>query len=620
MVALAAQADMGGYHIQKCVVTATLHEDNTLDVKEQYHVMFHEPRHGIYREIPTEATITRDISPQQDGSSTHDFVYHVDVDNLWVNKEYSDDEEDGTLSIRIGNADRRVLGPQYYEIRYTMTLEDDRTDAADLFYYTAFGPEWDCKVDHLIYRLTLEKPVPEEYLDLISVYAGPYGGNRDLTLEDDAVYIDTQGHTVIQGQLYDLLRHDAVTYYIPLPEGYFQNERTCWWLPVSYITLALLIFTAITLTIYLLRPGKHITVSMDAFPPDGMTSAEVGTIIDDSADTRDLVSLIPWLAHHGYISIDETGKDICLHKLKDMDDKAPAYLKKFMKTLFRKNTELTLKGQRSVQFGKDWADCMTKLQAEYTGKKELSTISTPGTWGMIALILLAALAGWACMEDHTYGAIIGACYAGGLTFIALMRGSTASADQVRSKGMWALHIITYMGALTWLILLWIALSFDDSMLGETYYLIPALALAIVPTLLAGKLVIPTDYKVEMQGRLLGLRKFIRESEKPMLEQLTAQEEHYFYDILPYAIAMGEGERWAKKFKNICMTEPEWYQGRAGTHFSTTALNASLNSSLAHGLTNCKTPSSSGGGGSFHSSGGGGGFSGGGFGGGGGGSW
>ena len=57
-------------------------------------------------------------------------------------------------------------------------------------------------------------------------------------------------------------------------------------------------------------------VTVEVTPPDELTSADLGFIIDGSADNRDLTSLIIYWAHLGYLSIDaRKKKNIVLTKL-----------------------------------------------------------------------------------------------------------------------------------------------------------------------------------------------------------------------------------------------------------------------------------------------------------------
>ena len=99
------------------------------------------------------------------------------------------------------------------------------------------------------------------------------------------------------------------------------------------------------------------------------------------------------------------------------------------------------------------------------------------------------------------------------------------------------------------------------------------------------------------------------------EQLNFQAENqmFFEKLLPYASALGVEKVWAKRFKDLNIIKPDWYEGDFSRGVMTfSALNTSVNSNL--GMTN--SSSSSG----FSSGSSGGGFSGGGGGGGGGGSW
>ena len=69
-------------------------------------------------------------------------------------------------------------------------------------------------------------------------------------------------------------------------------------------------------------------------------------------------------------------------------------------------------------------------------------------------------------------------------------------------------------------------------------------LALLACLAAPRIAQPTEYRLEMAGRLLGLRKFIEESELPRIRALAAENPEYFYDVLPYASVFGLEEEWA----------------------------------------------------------------------------
>jgi uncharacterized membrane protein len=99
-------------------------------------------------------------------------------------------------------------------------------------------------------------------------------------------------------------------------------------------------------------------------------------------------------------------------------------------------------------------------------------------------------------------------------------------------------------------------------------------------------------------------------------------ENIFEKMLPYAIALGIADKWAKACEGIFKQAPDWYQSSNPnmiSHFNTyhflNTLN-SFNNTMSTNIQSAPRSSASGGSSGF----GGGGFSGGGFGGGGGSSW
>ena len=149
-------------------------------------------------------------------------------------------------------------------------------------------------------------------------------------------------------------------------------------------------------------------------------------------------------------------------------------------------------------------------------------------------------------------------------------------------------------------------------------------LALLACLAAPRIAQPTEYRLEMAGRLLGLRKFIEESELPRIRALAAENPEYFYDVLPYASVFGLEEEWAGRFDGMAVPPPVWYGCSDMTVWNVIWFSHMMHHSVDHSMTQLQqtvaqqSGGSSGGGGSFGGSGGG--FSGGGFGGGGGGRW
>jgi uncharacterized membrane protein len=126
----------------------------------------------------------------------------------------------------------------------------------------------------------------------------------------------------------------------------------------------------------------------------------------------------------------------------------------------------------------------------------------------------------------------------------------------------------------------------------------------------------TESGYDKWAEVEGLKMYLQVAEKNRLEFHDAPEKNpkLFNALLPYAIALGVEDKWAKQFESLDIDEQStnWYTGN-GNRLSTTAFVSGLSSDFGGAVSSGFTPAQSSGGSS-------GGFSGGGIGGGGGGSW
>lgn len=111
-----------------------------------------------------------------------------------------------------------------------------------------------------------------------------------------------------------------------------------------------------------------------------------------------------------------------------------------------------------------------------------------------------------------------------------------------------------------------------------------------------------------------LKNFLSSQERQL--EFQAKNQMFFEKLLPYAVAFGVEDIWAKRFKDIALKQPSWYEGYHGGSFNSVIFANSLNQSFSKVQSAATATSSS----SGFSSGFSGGSSGGGGGGGGGGSW
>jgi uncharacterized membrane protein len=120
--------------------------------------------------------------------------------------------------------------------------------------------------------------------------------------------------------------------------------------------------------------------------------------------------------------------------------------------------------------------------------------------------------------------------------------------------------------------------------------------------------------------VLGFQEFLNRAEKDRLERMG--DASLFSRFLPYALALGVAENWARAFAGIYQDPPDWYASPVGLRTFSPYGFADAMGSVSSDLSTAmfSAPRSSGGDGGGGGGSGGGGSSGGGFGGGGGGSW
>jgi len=139
------------------------------------------------------------------------------------------------------------------------------------------------------------------------------------------------------------------------------------------------------------------------------------------------------------------------------------------------------------------------------------------------------------------------------------------------------------------------------------FVLTQFGLIIVGSILAYYMPKHTANGLEALYHILGYKKYIEEAEKRRLE--FQEKEQIFFDVLPYAMALGVVKKWTNTFKDLSLHNPDWYESPKA--FQISAFSTSL-SKIDSSLVSSSTSPSSGSGG--------GGSSGGGSGGGGGGSW
>ncbi len=531
-----------------------VNENYTMHVTETIRVNFTSAAHGIYRSIPdydTHAYFMYDGELQE--VPLRYKIKNVECEGEKVKTE----SEGGFLDIRIGDADKYVYGQQTYKLEYDIILYKDEIDYLDQLYWNIMPAYWDTGTDRFWFEVNMPKEFDPASVEVITGAVG----------EGDTERADwkVNGNTVTGG-VSNVWSGEGVTIRIVLPEGYWTGVRddTKW----GYAAQGLMGLITLAVVGLFWKHGRdpQAVRTVEFYPPEGRSPAEIGFIWDKKLDDKDMTSLVMWFASKGYLRIkaeEEQGLlkkklHITLEKLYDLPVDAPQYQKTFFDALFEDSSTADMDAlSKSTSFGLAYQGARGMLENHFDGKME---------------------------EGHEYR--IGGCLLGVLEVV-----------------VFGVAIIVCM----------LSETQEMLMVGQLFIS------GIIISLCCWRMLRPTDFRVRLMGQIKGFREFIQRAELDRINRLVEQDPDYFYNILPYAYVFGLTDKWAKNFDKLAVSPPSWYVGPSIymmnpvslCHSMDTGVRSSLSSSIAH----TSSSSFSGGGG-----GGGGGFSGGGGGGGGGGGW
>ena len=604
------------YDTNQYDVDVTVHENNSFTVVETIKVHFNSARHGIYRYIPYKGTVTREIN-----GKTVNQKYRAQISNIQVDGyTFETDTENSNVVIQIGDENRLVDGDQTYTIRYTMSLPDDKNDEFDDIYLNLLPTGWGTSIPKSTMTIRMPKEFEQNRILFIS---GQYGDT-----DTGVVRWNVNGDVITATLLEELPTGSGVTLKMGLPEGYFIGERTD--LLYQLGMYAAIAAAALIGGLFYLLFGRdeRYFKTVEFYPPPGMTSAEVGYIVNGAADKEDIVSLIIYWANQGCLRIEEDpAGNMQLERIKDLPPTAKPYELTLFNGLFAKSSRLDLdkKDQaifNSFQASKSQLNDMFRLPGNEVFTKSSRVVRWIGLVLMLvpmaALLLLGSYV--RILDDIIYMPIISLAVMllGQVWMVITADNWHHMAKGTRTGSIIGAGIIAGIG-----------------LVGGTLFGFFKLMMPLATILALGATVLLTIVTVFMRkrtkrgnewlGKLLGLKEFIEYAEADRIKLLVDENPAYFYHILPYAYVLGVSDKWSKKFESIAVPPPAWYSGGQYDpyHFSAFyfmgAFHRCMNSVQN---TVAIPPPKEGGNGNFSggSFSGGGGFSGGGFGGGGGGSW
>lgn len=544
--------------IKQFDATITVNRDATVDVTETITVRFDGSWNGLYRTIPVEYhtpqgfnwTLRLDFLGATSGPEATPLKVEANRERHYMKyKIWVPGAENVTRTINL-----------HYRARNGLRFFADH----DELYWNITGDEWDVPIEGASAVITL----PDGASGLRAIaFNGAYGSTAR-----DAI-VDTAGTTIKVRMPKGLGFHEGVTAVVGWNKGLIPEPSSVqraaefgfsnWPLGIPLVVFGLMFW----LWSKVGKDPGELPVVVQYEPPAGLTPAEAGTLIDESADMRDITATVVDLAVRGHLRIEERQDEhlfglikkteFVFHRLERGPDPAMAPHESSVLTgIFGGATTVSL-SELENKFYKNVPGITTNIFDALVGK---------GLYRKRPDKVKANWLGWSVA----------------LGFLIVMFGVVTAAR----FNMTPLPFFVAAGA-SWLII---------NGFGR---IMPARTVKGARTL----------------EKVLGFEEFLRRVDGERFERVIKTPE-MFEKYLPYAMAFRVEKRWAHAFQDIYREPPQWYSGGSsfqGGRFDMGSFSTRLSSMTTQAATTmASAPRSSGGSGfSGGSSGGGGGGGGGG---------
>ncbi|HEU0133111.1 MAG TPA: DUF2207 domain-containing protein [Mycobacteriales bacterium] len=584
LAAPAASAQAGSERITRYTVDLELRPDGRLHVVETIVYDFAlTPRHGIYRIVPDRFRYDRDNDRVEP-------IRNVRVTGSPGTPTKTKVEHGGNATkIRVGDPDRTITGTHTYTLAYDVDGSVNRFEDHDELYWNAIGDEWTVPIADARVTVRAEATIGEA-----SCFAGPRGSNLPCGSRTGTA----RAATFAKARLGP---GSAMTIAVALPRGYAATpgpllvehrtfDKAFSRSPLALGLAALLLLLGLGTVLRLLSvqardrafagqvpglepPGgeagseERVPLTgapegpIEYRPDDTMRPALMGVLLDERADPLDVTATIVDLAVRRFLTIEELPRS----------------------GLFRRRDwQLSVQPRPEGDELSPWEERL--LTGLFAGRGDVRVSDLKKSFHATYLDITEAL-----YDD-----------------VVAHGWFTRRPD--KERGRWygiGVVVVVAGGLLTFL-------------LAQRTHL----ALVGVPVVLTGLLLLAVHRRMPFRTargtaartRALGFKRYLATAEANQLR--FEEQEGIFARYLPYAVVLGETERWAKAFRHLAddpQSDLYWFSGPHG--WSANDFSDSIGDFSTATAGTFTSAASSG-----HSGLGGGGSSGGGGGGGGGGSW
>ena len=443
------------------------------------------------------------------------------------------------ITIKIGDADIYLTGLNQYSISYQVKGVIKKLQDRDELYWQITGTEWEVPIEKASATIVLPEDLQDKVRDKLYCYTGV----SSSTVQDCTITWTNESTIEIKSNQ-SLAAGEGLTFAIGFPLGtltpltwWEQNEE------LIYRSIATGILIIGSIGLYFVwntwardpKIRKPIVRQYDA--PKGMSPAGIIRLKNTYATPVEISATIISLAQQGILSITELEAKNWLHNAVFQFDLKDIPAGKILKPFEQELVDILFKDNRKIVTTKD-------LEKEQVGDK-FSTIY-----------------------------------------------NTIYQDEVKQYYVTNPIVLRSILIGIAIVVVILAIVLVDISNGLTLALIPLAIVAVIIAYYAPK---RTEEGTRVLEHILGLEEYIRVAEKDRLQ--FQEKEYIFFEILPYAIALGLATVWAKAFEGLITANPDWYTSNNGVIFIPTDFVSSIDSSLSSTMSSASSGGGSAGGGS-----------------------
>ena len=535
--------------IERFAADIAVGRDGTVEVSETITARFTGAWNGIYRTVPV------------DYRSPQGFNWTLDLDLIGATLDGGRALEVDTERVR-HFVKYKIWVPAARDTVRTVVLRYRARNGLRFFedhdelYWNVTGDEWDVPIGAASARISL--PAGARGVRA-TAFNGAYGATAQdarVSVEGTAVLVALPGPLGFHEGLTAVVGWDKGLVAAPTGADRVRRFLASNWplaIPMPVFLVMLLLWRRTG------RDPRQLPVAAHYTPPDGLTPAEAGTLMDYSADMRDITATLVDLAVRGHLRIEEredpallgliTRRDYLFHRLPPPPE--PRNLEphevRVLEGLFEDGAETVKLSDLDNEFYRHLPAIRNSIFARLVERGYYR--SRPDTlrsrWTVAAVVVAGLILG--------LGGALGARFG----------------------------------------------------LGPLPFVIAAVASGLIVAGFARLMPARTTEGARALERVLGFEEFLRRVDGERLARVVKTPE-MFERFLPFAMAFGVERKWARAFQDIYRDPPTWYVGSGSGPFDVSGFSGRLGalSSRAESAMSSSPRSSGGSGFSGGSSGGG----------------